>query len=333
MANKKETENFPTISIILPIYNEEDKIESCLKSIRTQNYPQDKIEIVFVDDDSTDKSLEIGKRYNIKYVRNGKHDYDIGKSLGIKNATGEYLMFLDGDNILTNKNWIRQVIAPLLEDKSIIGAQPLYFKYNKNYRFFDRYCTLYGITDPLTIYLNKRDRLMLWEKKWKLAVKEERENYSIAEFNQANLPTIGSVGFTIQKRYILQTNYTPAFSHLDCMQDLVKKGFNRFAMVRLDIIHLHSKHFSDFLGKLKRNLNIFIRDYDKRRYKWDAPLPKKIYAALAMATFVIPFYHAVRGYMKIKDLAWFAHPFICFIVIMNYAQIFLFWKLNLMKKN
>src|SRR3989344_1466921 len=105
--------NYPKISIVMPVYNEEDKIKSCLQSIREQNYPQDKIEIVFVDDDSTDNTLKISKKYNIKLVRNGKHDYDIGKSIGIKNATGEYIMFLDADNILTNKDWIKKIISPL----------------------------------------------------------------------------------------------------------------------------------------------------------------------------------------------------------------------------
>ncbi|MDD5012035.1 MAG: glycosyltransferase family 2 protein [Candidatus Nanoarchaeia archaeon] len=319
---------YPKISVIMPIYNEEKKIQKCLESIREQDYPQDKIEIVFVDDDSTDKSLEIAKKYKIKYVRNGAHDYDIGKSLGIKEATGEYITFLDGDNILPNKDWFKKMIQPLIEDKSIIGSQLMWIKYDKSYPFFDRYCTLYGITDPLTIYLEKRGHLMLWEKKWKLGLVKDNENYSIAEFNEKNLPTIGSVGFTIKKEYLLKTDYDPAFSHLDCMQDLIKLGLKRFAIVKQDIIHLHSSSYSDFIGKLKRNLNIFMRDYKKRRYKWEAPLWKKAYATFAMGTFIIPFYHATRGYLKIHDVAWFAHPFICFSVITKYLKIFLFWKLG-----
>jgi glycosyltransferase involved in cell wall biosynthesis len=324
-------EKLPKISIVMPIFNEERKIEKCLKSIREQDYPQNKIEIVFVDDDSTDNSVKIGKKYKIKLVRNGKHDYDIGKSLGIKKATGEYIMFLDGDNILPHKKWIKGMIKPLLEDSSLIGSQLIWIKYNKKYSFFDRYCTLYGITDPLTIYLNNRGHLMLWEKKWKLGLIEERPNYFVAEFNNKNLPTIGSVGFTIKKKYLLKTNYNPTFSHLDCMKDLINLGLNRFAMVKQDIIHLHSSTYSAFMNKLKRNFNIFIRDYGKRRYKWEASLGRKIYATLAMGSFIIPFYHAIRGYIKIHDWAWFAHPFICFNVIINYLKIFAFWKLGLKK--
>ena len=225
------------------------------------------------------------------------------------------------------------MISPLLEDESIIGCQPLWFRYSPNDKFFDRYCTLFGITDPLTIYLEKRSALMLWEKKWQIGTIKEKNNYFVAEFNKQNLPTIGSVGFTIKKDHLLKTNYDPAFSHLDCIQDLLKIGLNRFAMVKGDIIHLHSISFRDFVNKLKRNFNIFIRDFDKRRYKWDSSISKKISAVFTMVTFIIPSYHSIRGYFKIKDRAWLIHPFVCFIIISLYLKILFSWKLNNVKNH
>ena len=217
--------NLPSISVVIPVYNEEKKISKALESIRTQNYSQDKIEIVLVDDDSTDKTLEIAKKYNIVYCRNGNHDYDIGKSLGIKKAKNSYILFIDGDNFLPEKTWLRKLIKPLLEDKNITGAQPIWFTYNKKYPLADRYCILFGITDPLTIYLKKRDRLMLYEKKWNLVDNyQEKDNYFVVSFTKENLPTIGSVGFIIKKETLLKTNYSPKFSHLDCIMDLINQA-------------------------------------------------------------------------------------------------------------
>ena len=188
----------PSISVIMPVYNEEAKIGNALKSIRTQEYPQDKIEIILVDDDSKDRTLEIAKMYNIAYVRNGHHDYDIGKSLGIKKAKHEYLLFLDGDNILPHKSWLKTLVSPLINEKDVVGAQPIWFTYDRKHSLADRYCTLFGITDPLTIYLKKRDRLMLHEKKWNLVKKyQDNGDYFSVIFNENNLPTIGSVGFII----------------------------------------------------------------------------------------------------------------------------------------
>ena len=98
----------------MPVYNEEAKIGQALQSIRTQDYPQNKVEIIIVDDDSTDRTLEIAKKYDIIYCRNGRHDYDIGKSLGIKKAKHEYLLFLDGDNILPRKSWLKTLVSPFI---------------------------------------------------------------------------------------------------------------------------------------------------------------------------------------------------------------------------
>ena len=169
---------------------------------------------------------------------------------------------------------------------------------------------------------------MLWEKKWKNTPAKEFEDFFLVKFNKQNLPTIGSVGFTIKKEYLIKTNYKPAFSHLDSIQDLIKIGYNQFALVKLDIIHLHSRSFKDFLDKLKRNFNIFIRDFEKRRYKWDASFGQKIYAGVIMTTFFVPSYHSFRGYLKIKDWAWFLHPIVCFAVIGTYFKIFIYWKLE-----
>jgi len=310
----------PSISVVMPVYNEEDKIANALGSIRTQDYPQERIEIVLVDDDSTDKTLEIAKKYDVVYCRNGRHDYDVGKSIGVKKAKNEYLLFLDADNFLPNKNWLKLLVRPILLEKDVIGAQPIWFTYNKKYPLADRYCILFGITDPLTIYLKKKDRLMLYEKKWDLVNDyEERDGYFIVSFNQDNLPTIGSVGFIIKKEYILKTDYSPKFSHLDCMMDLIRQGKNRFAMTKLDIIHLHSATIKDFLHKLNRNMDIFLKDMKKRRYRWRTSKLRLIFATLEMLTFLVPFYHSLRGFIKVKDVAWFLHPYICFRVAWMYS--------------
>lgn len=328
---KKENKdsNLPTISVVMPVYNEEEKIERCLKSIREQDYPQNKIEIVFVNDDSTDNTLKIAKKYNIKLVRNGNHDYDIGKSIGIKNSKNEYLLFMDADNFFTKKTSIRELLHPLLTNKEVIGSQPIWFEYKKEYPRADRYAILFGITDPLTIFLKKRDRLTLYEKKWNLVPNvKEIDNYFLAEFNKKNLVTTGTVGFMIKKSYILKTNYDPEFSHLDCMMDLVKQGYNKFAFVKLDIIHLHSKTINEFLRKLKRNMKIFLSDQKRRRYKWETSKWQLFLAILAMSTIIIPLYQSIRGYLKIHDFTWFLHPYICLYVVIMYSYLIITWKLK-----
>ena len=96
------------ISVIVPVYNAEKYLRECLDSIVNQTYKN--IEIILVDDGSTDGSGAICDEYADKDVRikvyhipNGGASND--RNLGIDNADGEYLMFVDSDDIiLINKS-------------------------------------------------------------------------------------------------------------------------------------------------------------------------------------------------------------------------------------
>ncbi len=93
------------ISIIIPVYNTEKYIKECFNSILVQSIGFHNLEIIFVDDCSTDHSFEIIKEYEQKYpnVKTFKTDKNSGyagkpRNIGIKHATAEYIMFLDSDD-------------------------------------------------------------------------------------------------------------------------------------------------------------------------------------------------------------------------------------------
>ena len=70
----------PTISVIIPCFNGRTRLDKCLKSIKMQNYPQEKIEYIVVDDDSTDGTPKLAKeKYGCKVLRNGTHNIERGK--------------------------------------------------------------------------------------------------------------------------------------------------------------------------------------------------------------------------------------------------------------
>jgi glycosyltransferase involved in cell wall biosynthesis len=104
--------NYPYISVIIPVYNGEQRLPKCLDSIKQQDYPQDKIEIIIVDDDSTDNTVAMARnQYGCLIVQNGAHDPERGKSIGIENAKGEYLLFIDDDNIMPHKSWLKKMVT------------------------------------------------------------------------------------------------------------------------------------------------------------------------------------------------------------------------------
>ena len=91
----------PKFSIIVPVYNVEKYIGKCLESIKNQTYKD--YEVIVVNDGSTDKSMEIAKEYNVKVINTKHVSVSEARNIGVKHATGEYLMFLDSDDFWDNK--------------------------------------------------------------------------------------------------------------------------------------------------------------------------------------------------------------------------------------
>ncbi len=93
------------ISVIVPVYNTEKYLERCLDSIINQSYKN--IEIIIVNDCSTDRSEEIiknylGKNENMHYIKNNKNSgAGYARNVGIKRASGDLLSFVDSDDWLS----------------------------------------------------------------------------------------------------------------------------------------------------------------------------------------------------------------------------------------
>lgn len=93
----------PLVSIIIPVYNTEKYLEACLESIINQSYSN--LEIIIVNDGSSDNSKEICKRYisrdsRIIFIDKTNTGVSDSRNQGIKNSSGIYLMFIDSDDFL-----------------------------------------------------------------------------------------------------------------------------------------------------------------------------------------------------------------------------------------
>ena len=89
------------ISIIIPMYNAEKYIARCLESVINQSFND--IEIIIVNDGSTDKSLEICRKYaevdeRIVILNKENNGVSVARNQGMNVATGEYIMFVDSDD-------------------------------------------------------------------------------------------------------------------------------------------------------------------------------------------------------------------------------------------
>lgn len=87
-----------SISVVISAYNEEKKIEKCLQSAGFAD------EIIFVDNSSTDKTLEIAKKYTSKiFKRENNPMLNINKNFGISKASSDWILYLDADEEITSE--------------------------------------------------------------------------------------------------------------------------------------------------------------------------------------------------------------------------------------
>ena len=90
------------VSIIVPVYNTAEYIEECIQSILSQSYKN--TELILVNDGSTDGSGEICKKYehlqNVIYIENHHHGVVEARKQGVEKARGEWVMFVDSDDLL-----------------------------------------------------------------------------------------------------------------------------------------------------------------------------------------------------------------------------------------
>ena len=86
------------VSIIVPVYNGQDFINRCLNSLINQTYSN--VEIIVINDGSTDNSLDLLKKYNDKIILINKENSGVSDSrnLGLEKASGDYIMFCDIDD-------------------------------------------------------------------------------------------------------------------------------------------------------------------------------------------------------------------------------------------
>ena len=116
--------NLSSVSIIVPVHNDENCIGDLIESLLNQDYPADMREIVIVDNNSTDRSREIVKGYPVTLLQeNDIQSSYAARNRGIRNSKHEILAFIDSDCI-ASPQWLREGIAMLLSGSAdLVGGR------------------------------------------------------------------------------------------------------------------------------------------------------------------------------------------------------------------
>ena len=111
----------PIISIIIPTHNSESTIKRCLDSLSSQSIPREQFEIIVVDDGSKDKTIQIANECKADHIIVTEPCFQgKARNLGVKNAKGEFLAFIDSDCV-AKEGWIGSIISELKKLDAVTG--------------------------------------------------------------------------------------------------------------------------------------------------------------------------------------------------------------------
>ena len=114
-----------TLSLIIPAYNEEHHLKDCLDSIAKQTVMPD--EVLVIDNNSTDKTVAIAKKYPfVRVIHEPKQGVIHVRNTGFDAATGDIIGRTDADNLLT-ENWVKRVKEIFADENVDAATGPMYF--------------------------------------------------------------------------------------------------------------------------------------------------------------------------------------------------------------
>lgn len=231
------------VSIIIPVYNCEEYLENCIKSLLNQTLTE--IEFVFINDGSTDNSLEILKYYEkndnrIKLINQKNSGVSRARNIGLKYCSGEYIGFVDSDDFIEKDMY--QNMYECASEKNLDFVICNYIKHIiKKDKDILQYCEFKPLKfnkDDIKQYtfehfIIQQDNGFNWNKLYKRSLIEENnlkfnESLTINEdllFNLEYLEKVTYVG------YVEKYNYNYMIRENSAMSAIHSNGFNGMKLI------------------------------------------------------------------------------------------------------
>ncbi|MBQ9538820.1 MAG: glycosyltransferase family 2 protein [Treponema sp.] len=321
-----------SVSIVTPVFNSMRTLDVFMEAILMQDFPHDKMEIVFADGGSTDGSREKIQVYAdsndiaIRLLENPLKTAEAGKAVAVRQVQGDVICLLDSDNILPDSHWLSQMMQPF-EKHDIVASEPISYTWRKEDCPITRYCAMLGMSDPLCLYAGNYDRMCAVSGTWTKVPHKEEDcgSYLSIEFDHGMMPTIGANGFCMKRKELVESFEGNYLFDIDVLWELIqKKSETRIAKVKNGIVHLVYPDLKTFARKQDRRIRdfLFFSGNKGRKYPWSSVgMGKVVLFCLCTVTLLPVLVQMLIGFFRKGDIvAWLLHPLCCWITLFIYAR-------------
>jgi glycosyltransferase involved in cell wall biosynthesis len=304
--------NLPRVSFIIPTLNAAAMLPICLRSIRNQDYPEEKIEIIVADGGSVDDTREIARSFGAQVVENAERVAESGKRVALALTRGEFVVFTDSDNELSSRDFVRMAVYALEKNPQALGLES-YYPAATGMNSFCAYLTeTLHISDPVTWMMCVNPVLV--EKKGAV------ERWTFPGGSLAY--PLGANGFIFRKVDLDSIGAAEFFEDTHVALQLAQAGKREWLrLAGRGVHHYVVRGVMDFLKKRRRQTYHFLSLKHKGDLSWTRMNPRMPAwaACLLCATLIVPLAQTARGFFKTGDARWLWHPLASFVSVLGVA--------------
>lgn len=250
--------NTPLISVVIATYNSEKTLPLVLTALREQTVPQKSIEVLLLDGGSTDSTKMIGKDFGCTIINNPRTEPVYAKFLGYKKAKGKYIVYLDHDEVLENKNSLKHRMECLEKEKYVQTALISGYRNPKGYPFINEYINEFG--DPFSCFIYRLSKsatffLPAMNDRYKRTKNTDRYSvFSLAQVKKMPIIELCAAGTMTNKEY-MQKEFPETLKKPDLIPHffyLLLEKSPYVAIAKHDtILHYSSDTLNKYLNKIR----------------------------------------------------------------------------------